>query len=289
MIHRGANRYKVVVGNKIFGGTFTVPEQVEKKYYIRGTATSNSIVLKLMYIDNKTREITTVDEHCTVTNGKWEIAYSGKKIYGILSIFWRVNSNWGDTVITSIEFTETLNELTETWRIDDYGETTKYRTFLANGEKLTSIKFAEGTTLENVVYLYNGFIGLNSLTTLNLHGITLKNCTDIGGFFNSNTLETVIIDTLESQAQFNIKNSPKLVNLYVPENSTHTKSIEISSPLTYDSMLRVAHWLADLTGKTAQTVTFNQDTYDALTQEQKDTLYDIIHTQKNWTLATANP
>ena len=280
-------------GNFVLGGKFYstfVPEHISNKYYIRGTATNN-FVFRLMYIDDKTQEVTTVDEPCVVTNGKWEIEYSGKKIYGIPSPFWGINSQYEDNNVTSLEFTETLDELTETWRTYPDGiSTTQYRCFLYGGNKLTSLKFAEGTTLEKVTRCYNGFSGLNSIVTLDLHGVTLKNCTTITYLGEWSNLETLIIDSWQSLAAFSLASAPKLANLYVPENSTHTKSIQIiSSPLTYDSMLRVAHWLADLTGKTTQTVTFNQDTYDALAQEQKDTLYDIIHTQKNWTLATANP
>ena len=101
------------------------------------------------------------------------------------------------------------------------------------------------------------------------------------------------------------KDCDALTDLYLKENGSPATSQDISkSPLTYDSMLRVAGWLKDLTGQESKNVTFKQSAYnDLLTPKEKATLtpeqqatliadrqatlYDIIHVQKNWELLTA--
>lgn len=73
--------------------------------------------------------------------------------------------------------------------------------------------------------------------------------------------------------------------LYVLENITFDGSIEKSvtfpqsSKLTDASVQNIIDHLADLTGKTAQTLTFHADVGAKLTDEQK-----AIVTAKNWTL-----
>lgn len=280
-----------IVGNKIFGGTFTVPEQVEKKYYIRGTATGDFDFI-LQYIDNKTNEITTVTEHAVVDNNRnWEVSYSGKKIYTIES-FYLIGSN-KHCRITSIQFTETLDKLSTTNYSSTGDASVQYRGIFFDCRNLKSITFAKGTTLKSVTYS-NGFMhscylleNINNSENITMQSLQQRLSAIVENCYVLNNLHFEGLICICNTSCFNGLNT--LTNIFL---STKKETISVSfkySPLTYDSMLRVANWLADLTGKTAQTVTFNQDTYDALTQEQKDTLYDIIHTQKNWTLATANP
>lgn len=273
-------------------------------YHIRGTATAD-FDFTLKYID-RNNNITTVTEHAVIDeNGKWDVSYSGKKIKELYNSF---NDN---LLLTNIEFTEKLNELTSL-----------YGTF-RHCYNCVSIVFAKGTTLPKCTTINRCFCVLNSCeSVLNTDGFILQNCNDftygfdtckkikyfdfsncVGNptgnlyssfFYNWPELETLHLDNF-NVGNYNInadmyafRNCSKLVNLYLPQNSTQKYSFSLQySPLSYDSMLRVAGWLKDLSGSTAQTVTFKASTYNALTAEQKATLQNIIVTQKGWNLATA--
>lgn len=327
-----------IVGNNVYGGTFTVPEPIPNGYvnHIRGTATAD-FDFTLKYIDDKTNAVTEVTEHAVIDgNGHWDVKYEGKKIKEFGRCFYNNKS------LTTIEFTETMERCTS-WEYS--GSSTG---FMAGCSNLTKVKFVPNT-LWNGIYMCDQFMNCTSLTTIeNLSTVRfgstqytcLAHADTYGTFAGCTSLNNVDISGLDFT---NIRktlgmfhNCPSITNLYVPTNGTLCNSINLRYlPLTYESMYRVAQWLKDYTDGAyvitvrssandfnnrtvdwyiyengeyvivpqnasyvssakyyileVQTVTFHKATYDALTQEQKDTLYDIIHTQKNWTLATANP
>lgn len=257
------NRYKI--------------ENVESIYHIRGTATAD-FDFTLKYID-RNDNITTVTEHAVIDgNGKWDISYSGKYIYNLNLTF------NGNTNITSIEFTESLFKLCYFNDVDYYQGT------FHNCYNLSSIKFAKGTTLNSLQYAANNtFRRVKALVSLDLSDVQLldhgfgSDCFD-----DCENLETLDIRSVTKWSNGLLDNDLKLTNLYVPQTANFDLDLSFSSnPLSYDSMIRVAGWLKDLTGLTAKTVTFKASTYNALTAEQKATLQNIIVTQKGWNLATA--
>jgi hypothetical protein len=64
-------------------------------------------------------------------------------------------------------------------------------------------------------------------------------------------------------------------------------SMNMSGPnLTYQSFVNVANWCADLTGLTAQTITFYSVAWNALSSAEQATIQGIL-SGKNWNLATA--
>ena len=71
-----------------------------------------------------------------------------------------------------------------------------------------------------------------------------------------------------------------------PTTATNTALSFSNSPLTYQSIVNIANWLADLTGANAKTVTFNATAWNALTAAEQATIQGIL-SGKNWTLATA--
>jgi hypothetical protein len=86
-----------------------------------------------------------------------------------------------------------------------------------------------------------------------------------------------------------------LTTLNVPQNSTAIKSTSnptynpmnlADAPLTYQSMLKVANWLSDLTGQSAHTCTFKASAWNALTAAEQNTI-DTILSGKNWNRAIA--
>ena len=272
-------------------------------YHIRGTATDD-FQFTLKYIDGSDN-VTEVTESAVIDgNGKWDITYSGKKIKELYNTF---NEN---ALLTSIQFTEKLDEVTQF-----------YGTFRRTN--VETITFAKGTTLAKCKTFNRVFCVLSYLERVeNSENITLENCTDINYsfdtcklikiwnlskvstkittnswnsfFYGNSELETLHLESLNvSTTNVNndgnaFKNCKKLTNLFVPQNSQQNYSINLSySPLSYDSMLRVAGWLKDLSGGTAQTITFKADTYNALTAEQQAALTAIIVTEKGWNLATA--
>lgn len=162
----------------------------------------------------------------------------------------------GCTNVETIDLSSATFELT----------TNIWRSF-RNCSKLTQL-YISNATCENVSVAQELFTNCASLTTLNIGAMTFgDSLTNFNYVFNSDIL---------------------LKDLYVPQSATMPLGLNFTlSPLSYDSMLRVAGWLKDLTGGTAQTVTFKAATYNALTAEQKAELTRIIVTEKGWNLATA--
>lgn len=250
----------------------TTEAALDYVYHIRGTATEN-FSFSLKYITGGIR--TEVTENAVVDeNGKWDISYSGKKINDLGSTF------LDNTKIVSIEFTDPLDELT-----------TLYKAF-TNCSSLTSLKGFGESKFNKVSSMANTFQGCK-ITQVDMHNAELKALTNFNyTFYNANAIEILDLSNVQfdsvttATSTFPYMNS--LTDLYVPNNSEWDYELYFKqSPLTYESMLRIAGWLKDLTDGTAQTVTFRKATYDALTAEQQAALTAIIVTEKGWNLATA--
>lgn len=278
----------------------TTQNALEYVYHIRGTATDN-FQFTLKYVDDN-NTVTTVTESAVIDgDGKWDVAYSGKKIKELSETFKE------NTYIKVVDITEALTECTTTYlsfsnsNLEElksshwvFGKLTDMRGMFFKAQSIEIIDLSSAI-LSTVVNVGGANLGAfytwaNVLKELRFRdGETFgaaENC--LGLFYRNNSLATL---DLKSATFAKITNSSYMFshisNLIVPNNSAFPKTISFADcPLTYDSMLRVAGWLADLTGLTTQTVTFKQATYDALTAEQKATLEGIIVTQKHWTLTT---
>ena len=278
----------------------TTQNALEYVYHIRGTATDN-FQFTLKYVDDN-NTVTTVTESAVIDgNGKWDVAYSGKKISGLYESF-------RGKVVKSVIITENCNKVTTmygTFRGDTIEEIdlsnatfdicTDFNGTFQLTPKLKRINLlkAKFDTQANQRYT---FYNIGEIEEINLPIAKFDKCTDVTGLFAycsklkkvniPNVTFESVTTTANSMNAF--QNSKLISELIVPNTSLMSVSINFKdNVLDYDSMLRVAGWLKDLTGGTAQTVTFKADTYNALTAEQKAALTANIVTQKGWNLATA--
>ena len=271
-------------------------------YHIRGTATED-FDFTLKYIDGS-NNVTEVTESAVIDgDGKWDVAYSGKTIKEMGETF------YANTYLKTIEFTELLDNLTSTFANNHGAFQNSY---------VTKITFAKGTTLKNCTNIAKTFTCNYLKEIVNIDKMTFENVTNFYETFSKGIYETLSLDdatfakvnniyvsfggsllktlnlpkatfaALPSSAQASLINSTALVNLNVPNSGTFAAPLNLkNSPLSYESMLKAAGWLKDLSGGTAQTITFKADTYNALTAEQQAALTAIIVTEKGWNLATA--
>ena len=187
----------------------------------------------------------------------------------------------------------------------------------ANNANLTALSlpnatFASATTTANMFYLSN------KLQTISLPLATFENVTTASAMFNNNfssLTETISLPlaTFDKVTNANAMFvSPKLNTLNIPNATfarvtnttnmfayttlltsldcyTDTFNLTFSlapCPLTYQSMVNVANWLADKVGLTAQTLTLNATAFNGLTSAEQATIQGILQ-GKNWNLATA--
>lgn len=191
-------------------------------YHIRGTATAN-FAFTLTYVDESTDETEAITHNVTVSNNKWDVAYSGKRIYGIDTPFYdRDGHTYGCTEITGIEFTDDMSRLLVTWRAEQ-----QYRQFLYGLLNATYIKFAPNTKLDKITSIYNAFGGCSKLVALDLPDATFENATSCGNAFNTgnyNVLQTIRLTSLNSKKSKNqviLIQSSALENLYIAPNSNN--------------------------------------------------------------------
>lgn len=86
---------------------------------------------------------------------------------------------------------------------------------------------------------------------------------------------------------FNVPNGGKTINnLTFAANKLKVSMSFRSMPLTYQSILNMANWAADMTGLSAPTMTFGTSAWNALSTAEQATIQGILQ-GKNWTLATA--
>lgn len=127
-------------------------------------------------------------------------------------------------------------------------------------------------TFANVTTAFAAFAQYNNvqLHTINMPNATFENLSTSGGgnnMFGANLTRT-------------------LRNLSVAANKLKV-TMDLSGPnLTYQSILNVANWLADLTGLSAQTIKFYSVAWNALSSAEQATINGIV-SGKNWNLATA--
>lgn len=101
-----------------------------------------------------------------------------------------------------------------------------------------------------------------------------------GGADNLETIDKVIVSEKYPLGNNSFTNCTKLKDITIEGNITGNFAIGSSSKLTDDSVNSIINALADLTGTTAKTITFNTTVKNNLTEEQIATI-----TSKNWTLA----
>lgn len=153
--------------------------------------------------------------------------------------------------------------------------------------------YATFASATNIAAMFNGCSGL---TTLDLPNATFASATaqllwaGAGMFTNCTNLRTLNMpkatfqNLTNSASMFGATNSLTDITC---EQSTFPISVSFSaSPLTYQSILNVANWLADLTGGTTQTITFKTSAWNALSSAEQATIQGILQS-KNWNLATA--
>lgn len=179
---------------------------------------------------------------------------------------------------------------------------------------LTSATFKKVTNMNDM------FRENNVLTTLDLSNVTFESVTDatwcfynvsIGNlsmpkatFASATNIYAMFINakaiTLDmpkatfasvTSANAAFSGMSNLQNIVFTETNTAFANITASvtfqnSPLTYQSILNVANWLADRSGMTAYAVTFKTSAWNALSSAEQATIQGILQ-GKNWTLATA--
>lgn len=124
-----------------------------------------------------------------------------------------------------------------------------------NCPKLEYVRGLNTQEVKNIAYLFSNNVNLKDVSTLNL-----SNATYITGMFSACSKLTNI-----SFVEFSIKISI---------------SFKESNLLSSESVQSIIDGLADLTGQTAQTITFNTQVKNKLTEEQIASV-----TSKNWNIA----
>lgn len=75
-------------------------------------------------------------------------------------------------------------------------------------------------------------------------------------------------------------------NIALPSTATATPLNMTACPLTYQSMLNAANWVANLVGYSAKTITFKVSAWNALSAAEQTTIDEILN-GKNWNRAIA--
>ena len=139
----------------------------------------------------------------------------------------------------------------------DATNVTETTTWFINNTKMTDLLLPHNETLSVDIDLHYSPLNYESMQ-------------NVAYFIKNHTNTTYVKIGTRTQAQWNAKT----VDWYTYGNNEYIVAT------TYDSS--AVYYTTEI-----QTVTFKTSTYNALTQEQKNELYDIIHTQKNWNLTTA--
>ena len=153
-------------------------------------------------------------------------------------------------------------------------------------------------TFEKVTTATQAFNLLPNCTIIEMPNATFERVTTANAIFSQyNTVHLATIympnatfESLQSGGNnanlFGAGFTRTLQNFTVAANKLKV-SMNMSGPnLTYQSMVNVANWLADLTGLSAQTITFYTTAWNALTAAEQATIQGILQA-KNWNLATA--
>ena len=142
--------------------------------------------------------------------------------------------------------------------------------------------------------IYGGMFCQNAnLTSLSLPNATFASLTNGLAMFYNTKFTTLSMPNATFAAVTNTTNlfgnCTSLTTLSLPTATallpTIAKSFTLqNSPLSYASFVAVANWLKDLTGGTAQTITFKTSAWNALSTAEQNNI-DTILSGKNWTRA----
>ena len=177
-----------------------------------------------------------------------------------------------------------------------FANVTNTRRFVFNCKKLATIDLS-AATFANVTDAYGMFNQYSNhpMQTLSMPEATFAKVTNAFGMFLSDGLVTLNIPkaTMGSvtDTSYMFADLKNLTTINVPQG-TFPKTFGFSRSnsgiaLTYQSMVNVANWCKDLTGGTAQSVTFNTTAWNALTAAEQTTIDNIL-SGKNWTRVLAN-
>ena len=178
-----------------------------------------------------------------------------------------------------------------------FANATSINEFLINATALTSLDLSSAT-FAKITSARQAFNVISSLVTLDLPMATFELLSDgyvMFSQYNTAALTTInmpnaTFENLSASASarnlFNANLTRSLRNLSVAANKLKV-TMDLSGPnLTYQSILNVANWCADLTGQTAQTIKFYSVAWNALSSAEQATIQGILQ-GKNWNLATA--
>lgn len=194
-------------------------------------------------------------------------------------------------------------------------DTSKVTTMFGIFYRCNSLQSANlaGIDTSKVTDMYAFFASCSSLKSVNFTGFNTSKVTDIGRFFEDcSKLQSVNLTVLDTSNVRNIRNifsyclSLKSIigehTLEDVENGLKTffglkLSIEINTSiyLRFSSMLSMLNGFADMTGKDAKTLTFHNQTWnnmsndddtipDADTIAERQARLSAIAAQKNWTI-----
>lgn len=178
-----------------------------------------------------------------------------------------------------------------------FANATSINEFLINATSLTTLNLS-AATFAKITSARQAFNVISSLETLDLPLATFELLSDgyvMFSQYNTAALTTInmpnaTFENLAASASarnlFNANLTRSLRNLSVAANKLKV-TMNLSGPnLTYQSILNVANWCADLTGQTAQTITFYSVAWNALSAAEQNTI-DTILSGKNWNRAIA--
>lgn len=116
------------------------------------------------------------------------------------------------------------------------------------------------------------FMGCTALQRLNMPKATFASLTHITNMFANCTALTTFAATDN--------------NIALPSTATAASLNMSACQLTYQSMLNMSNWLANLTGYSAKTITFKTSAWNALSSAEQANI-DTILSGKNWTRVLA--
>lgn len=171
--------------------------------------------------------------------------------------------------------------------------------YMFRGNKASTIKLpnAKFNILTNASRIFDS---CSNATLIDIKSATFEKATDFSYAFY-NCTHALEIDMSAATCEL-VKNTTgafqslsALTAIKIPTNSTAisitatTSNIPLNlqwSPLTYQSMLNLANWVADFTGYTAPIITFRAASWNTLSSAEQTNI-DTILSGKNWNRAIA--
>ena len=169
----------------------------------------------------------------------------------------------------------------------DTSKVTSMNSFLDGCSSLKSVDVS-GLDTSNVADMTAFFLKCSSLQSVDLTGFNTSKTTNVTWFLDGcSSLKTIIgAHTLEDVENGIVALKGTKVSLRITD----------STKLRYSSMLAVTKGLADLTGQTAQTISFNVNAWNNMSNDddtiptsyviaERQARLSAIAAQKNWTIA----